>query len=61
MMMKMFITKFLSNQPQKQCIGMEDVHMEIDQAINLATWISQGEKCTKLNTFNICNILFQYL
>jgi hypothetical protein len=39
-MMKMFITKFWNNQPQKQCTSMEDVHMEIDQAINLATWIS---------------------
>jgi hypothetical protein len=29
-MMKMFITKFMSNQPQKQCIDIEDVHMEID-------------------------------
>jgi hypothetical protein len=54
--MKMFITKFLNNQPQKHCIGMEDVHMEMDQAINLTTWISQGEKCTKLNTFNICDL-----
>ncbi len=33
---------------------MEDVHMEMDQAINLlAMWISQGEKCTKLNTSNM--------
>jgi hypothetical protein len=38
---------------------MEDVHMEIDQAINIATWISQGEKCTKLNTSNMCNLQFQ--
>jgi hypothetical protein len=29
-MMNMFITKFMNNQPQKQCINMEDVHMEID-------------------------------
>jgi hypothetical protein len=35
---------------------MEDVHMEIDQAINLATWISQGEKCIKLNTFTMCDL-----
>jgi hypothetical protein len=35
---------------------MEDVHMEIDQAINLAMWISKGEKYTKLNNFNMCNI-----
>jgi len=45
--MNIFITKFMNNQPQKQYIGMEDVHMEIDQAVNLATWILQGEKCTK--------------
>jgi len=38
---------------------MQDVHMEMDQVINLATWISQGEKCTKLNTSN--NLQFQYL
>jgi hypothetical protein len=37
MVMKIFITNFMNNQPQKQCIGMENVHMEIDQAINLAT------------------------
>jgi hypothetical protein len=40
---------------------MEDVHMEIDHAINLATWISQGEKCTKLNISNMCNFQFQDL
>ncbi len=31
--------------------NMEDVHMEMDQAINLATWISQGKNPTKLNTY----------
>jgi len=35
---------------------MKDVHMEMDQAINPAMWISQGEKCTKLNTSNMCNL-----
>jgi hypothetical protein len=30
--MKMFITKFLSNQPRKQCTSLKDVHMEMDQA-----------------------------
>jgi hypothetical protein len=40
---------------------MEDVHMEIDQAINLVTWISQGEKCTKLNSSNMCDLQFQDL
>jgi hypothetical protein len=54
--MKMFITKFLNNRPQKQCTCMEDVHMEMDQAINLAMWISQGQKSTKLNTSNMCNL-----
>jgi hypothetical protein len=55
--MKMFITKFLSNRPRKQCIGMEDVHMEMDQAINLAmTWISKNQKCIKLNTSNMYNL-----
>jgi hypothetical protein len=53
--MKMFITKFISNQPRKQCTCMEDGHMEVDHAINLATWISQGEKLNKLNTSNMCN------
>jgi hypothetical protein len=28
-MMKMLVTKFLSNQPWKHCIGMKDVHKEI--------------------------------
>jgi hypothetical protein len=60
-MMKTFITKFMNSQPQKQCTSMEDVHMEMDHAINLATWISQGEKCTKLNTSNMCNLQFQDL
>ncbi len=40
---------------------MEAIHMEMDQAINLAMWISQGQKCTKLNTFNMCNLQFQHL
>jgi hypothetical protein len=31
---------------------MENVHMEMNQAINLTKWISPGEKCTKLNTSN---------
>jgi hypothetical protein len=35
--------------------------MEIDKAINLATKISQGEKCIKLNTSNMCEIQFQDL
>jgi hypothetical protein len=33
---------------------MEDVHKEIHQAINLATWVSQGEKCNKLNSSDMC-------
>jgi len=59
--MKAFMTKFLSNMQWKQYTSMEDVHKEIHQAINLATWLSQGEKCTKLNTSNMCNLQFQYL
>jgi hypothetical protein len=35
---------------------MEYVHMEMDHAVNLATWNLHGEKCTKLNTSNMCNI-----
>ncbi len=35
---------------------MEDVHMEMDHTINLAMWNSQGEKCNKLNTSNMCNL-----
>jgi hypothetical protein len=35
--------------------------MKMDQAINLATWNSQGEKYTKLNTSNMCDLEFQDL
>jgi hypothetical protein len=35
--------------------------MEMDWAVNLATWNSHGEKCTKLNTSNVCNLYFQDL
>jgi len=35
---------------------MHDVNMEMDQVINLATWHSQAENCTKLNASNMCNL-----
>jgi hypothetical protein len=33
-----------------------NVHKEIHQAINLTMWVSYGEKCTKLNTSNMCDL-----
>ncbi len=38
---------------------MDDVNMEMDQVINLATWHSQGENCTKVNVSNMCNLDFK--
>jgi hypothetical protein len=53
--MKMYLTMLLSNLQGKQWTCMRDVHKEIHQAMNLTMWFSQGEKCTKLNTSNMCN------
>jgi hypothetical protein len=39
---------------------MGDVHKEIYQTFNLTMWFSQGEKCTKLNTSNMCNFQSNY-
>ncbi len=55
-LMKMFLTMLLSNLQQKKCTSTKDVHKEIHQAINITIWFSQGEKCTKLNTSNMCNV-----